>query len=182
MNQRKIRNTNPDEYYLLDYRVKTDWDEFLPAEGIMILHVDYDKTAWDENTPNNNGNHPRMSLIPADNLLSSYSNRYDLWPQEGLDSLTNNSTPPAMVYTGEFMNKPITGMTVADGVASFWYMKSNFKRGDVNRDGEVNIADVTTLIDAILSNQYDLATFDVNSDGEVNVADITALIDMILTK
>lgn len=87
-----------------------------------------------------------------------------------------------MVYTGEFMNKPITGMTVADGVASFWYMKSNFKRGDVNRDGEVNIADVTTLIDAILSNQYDLATFDVNSDGEVNVADITALIDMILTK
>ena len=179
----KVTNdANPDEYYLLDYRVKTGWDEFLPAEGIMILHVDYDKTAWDENTPNNNYNHPRMSLIPADNHLSSYSNRYDLWPQEGLDSLTNNSTPPAMVYTGEFMNKPITGMTVADGVASFWYMKSNFKRGDVNRDGEVNIADVTTLIDAILSNQYDLATFDVNSDGEVNVADITALIDMILTK
>ena len=179
----KVTNdANPDEYYLLDYRVKTDWDEFLPAEGIMILHVDYDKTAWDENTPNNNYNHPRMSLIPADNLLSSYSNRYDLWPQGDLDSLTNNSTPPAMVYTGEFMNKPITGMTVADSVASFWYMKSNFKRGDVNRDGEVNIADVTTLIDAILSNQYDLATFDVNSDGEVNVADITALIDMILTK
>ena len=179
----KVTNdANPDEYYLLDYRVKTGWDEFLPAEGIMILHVDYDKTAWDENTPNNNYNHPRMSLIPADNLLSSYSNRYDLWPQEGLDSLTNNSIPPAMVYTGEFMNKPITGMTVTDGVASFWYMKSNFKRGDVNRDGEVNIADVTSLIDAILSKQYDLATFDVNSDGEVNVADITALIDMILTK
>ena len=179
----KVTNdANADEYYLLDYRAKTGWDEFLPAEGIMILHVDYDKTAWDENTPNNNRNHPRMSLIPADNVLSSYTNRYDLWPQGDLDSLTNNSIPPAMVYTGGFMNKPITGMTVADGVASFWYMKSNVNPYDVNRDGEVNIADVSTLIDAILDNQGDPAIFDVNHDGEVNIADVTALIDQILAK
>ena len=178
----KVTNdANPDEYYLLDYRVKTDWDEFLPAEGIMILHVDYDKTAWDENTPNNNYNHPRMSLIPADNVLSSYSNRYDLWPQGDLDSLTNNSTPPAMVYTGGFMNKPITGMTVADGVASFWYMKSNVNPYDVNRDGEVNIADINAVIDHILSGDSTVYPFDVNGDGEVNIADVNDIIGVILS-
>ena len=146
----------------------------------MILHVDYDKTAWDENTPNNDRNHPRMSLIPADNALSSYSNRNDLWPQGDLDSLTNNSTPPAMVYTGGFMNKPITGMTVADGVASFWYMKSTVNPYDVNRDGEVNIADINAVIDHILSGDSTVYPFDVNGDREVNIADVNDIIGVIL--
>ena len=55
--------------------------------------------------------------------------------------------------------------------------------GDVNGDGEVNIADVNALIDIILNGQDDSATTamaDVNGDSEVNVADINALIDIIL--
>ena len=178
----KITNeANPDEYYLLEYRVKSGWDEYLSAEGIMILHVDYDKIAWDNNTPNNDRNHPRMSLIPADNVLSSNTNWSDLWPLDGLDSLTNNSTPAAVVYTGGFMNQPITSMNVQDGVASFWYMKQEGLLGDVNRDGEVNIADVNALIDRILEGKGDIMPFDLNRDGEVNVADVNVLIDIILS-
>ena len=55
--------------------------------------------------------------------------------------------------------------------------------GDVNGDGEVNIADVNALIDLILGGNADATTLtraDVNSDGEVNIADINALIDIIL--
>ena len=55
--------------------------------------------------------------------------------------------------------------------------------GDVNADGEVNIADVNTIIDIILGVKYDEYTMeraDVNSDGEVNIADVNALIDIIL--
>ena len=51
--------------------------------------------------------------------------------------------------------------------------------GDVNRDGEVNIADVNTIIDIILSSGS-LSTADVNGDSEVNIADINALIAIIL--
>ena len=51
--------------------------------------------------------------------------------------------------------------------------------GDVNGDGEVNIADVNTLIDMILSGNHS-AKGDVNEDNEVNIADVNALIDMIL--
>jgi M6 family metalloprotease-like protein len=53
--------------------------------------------------------------------------------------------------------------------------------GDVNGDGEVNIADVNAVIDYILGNKGDIAATDVNDDGEVNIADINALIDLILT-
>ena len=51
--------------------------------------------------------------------------------------------------------------------------------GDVNGDGEVNIADINAVIDLILAGKTS-TTADVNSDGEVNIADINALIDLIL--
>ena len=174
----KVTNdANPDEYYLLEYRVQTEWDAYLPGEGIMVLHVDYDKDAWDNNTPNNDRNHLRMTLVPADGQLTGFTVSTDLWPQAS-DSLTNYSTPPASVYTGGYMNKPITSMRVdaAEGIAGFWYMRI---RCDVNGDGEVNIADVNPVIDAILRGLND-EQFDVNGDGEVNIADVNTIIDWIL--
>ena len=51
--------------------------------------------------------------------------------------------------------------------------------GDVNGDGEVNIADVNALLDHILTGVAGSAA-DVNADGEVNIADINAVIDLIL--
>ena len=52
--------------------------------------------------------------------------------------------------------------------------------GDVNVDGEVNIADVNAVIDVIVSGAS-LPIADVNRDGEVNIADINAVIDIILS-
>jgi alpha-amylase len=51
--------------------------------------------------------------------------------------------------------------------------------GDVNEDGEVNIADVNTLIDMILSGNIS-AVGDVDKDNEVSISDINALINIIL--
>ena len=57
-------------------------------------------------------------------------------------------------------------------------------RGDVDGDGNVGIADVTALIDYILTGNttgFNLAAADVDDSGIVNIADVTALIDYILT-
>lgn len=180
----KVTNdANPDEYYLLEYRIKTDWDAFLPGEGILVLHVDYDKAIWDANAPNNINSHQRMTIIPADGKLSSGTNASDPWPYGDADSLTNLSTPPAAVFTGGYMNKPITAMRTSrdQGIASFWYMKGAtiFHPCDVNRDGEVNIADVNVVIAAILG-RSDADRCDVNDDGEINIADVNLIINHIL--
>jgi hypothetical protein len=58
--------------------------------------------------------------------------------------------------------------------------------GDVNGDGEVNIADINTLIDIILNggvgfDSDTMARADVNMDGEINVADINAVIAIVLS-
>lgn len=59
----------------------------------------------------------------------------------------------------------------------------DFLLGDVNNDGEVNISDITKLIDILLDGTIDeslLQRADVNNDGEVNISDISKIIDIIL--
>ena len=52
--------------------------------------------------------------------------------------------------------------------------------GDVNGDGEVNIADVNVIIDAILDGDENPA-MDLNGDTEVNIADVSDVINIILS-
>ena len=55
-----------------------------------------------------------------------------------------------------------------------------FIRGDVNGDGNVDIQDVTALIDLLLGGATLPAAADCNEDGSINISDVTALIDMLL--
>lgn len=64
----------------------------------------------------------------------------------------------------------------------------NVKLGDVNKDGDVTIADVTALVNILRGgdtsqyDQYDQKAADVNEKNGVNVDDINALVDMILNQ
>ena len=54
--------------------------------------------------------------------------------------------------------------------------------GDLNGDGEVNIADVNAIINIILGgSDNSQGRSDVNEDGEVNIADANAIINIILS-
>ena len=55
--------------------------------------------------------------------------------------------------------------------------------GDVNHDGKVDVADVTTLVDHILGNTpqgFNPNNCDVNNDSKIDVSDVTSLVDIIL--
>ena len=54
-------------------------------------------------------------------------------------------------------------------------------RGDVNGDGHVSIADVSALIDYLLSGETAPAGADCNQSGNVSIADVSSLIDYLLS-
>lgn len=99
------------EYYILENREQSDWFMTLYGEGMLINHVHYDKSAWTGKTVNNNRNHQRMTIIPADGALTPYGDgkasayKGDLWP--GLKNnmvLNSNTVPCDTAYVGGYMN------------------------------------------------------------------------------
>lgn len=133
---------NKNEYYLLENRQQTNWDEQIPGAGLLVLHVDYDEDVWYNNEVNvtknaTTGNdHQRCTIFHADNddMQSSYdfSGKLNTTPEAGdpypyndNDSLTNSSSPAATVYNRnsdgtKYMNCRIYNITQnADGTVSF---------------------------------------------------------------
>ena len=56
------------------------------------------------------------------------------------------------------------------------------KKGDVNGDNQVTIADVTALVNVILGKTASNPACDVNGDSIISIADVTALVNIILGK
>lgn len=121
----------PDEFYLLENRQQTGWDEYLPSTGLLILHVDYDETVWYYNMvntvadfqekpyygPGAINDHERCNMFHANN--SSYNSLYTPYPYLSNNSLTRDSSPAATLYhpnsKGElFMETGITDITQND--------------------------------------------------------------------
>ena len=64
------------------------------------------------------------------------------------------------------------------------YFTAKALRGDVNGDNDVSIADVTALIDYLLSGNasgINTVSADCNLDTDISIADVTALIDYLLS-
>ena len=125
-----VNDANSDEYYILENRKQEGWDTYLFNSGMLVVHVDYLKSAWDSNSINTVAGHPRYTIIPADNDLAIYgkvtnaqfreSMAGDVWPgTKGNTALTNISIPAAEVYTGGYMNKPVTDIKYENNIISF---------------------------------------------------------------
>ena len=188
-----VSDVNKNEYFIFENRKRTGWDSCLPGQGILVTHITYSASKWTNNKPNND-QIQLITILPADNKLSKYSESGDTWPNGFKTEVSDKSTPATELYmtsygeiTGKAGNlgKPVTEMTInRDGSASFWYIKSvhNFALGDVNHDNTVNISDVTLLIDYLLDDHNTCCTIcaDMNGDKGINISDVTALIDHLL--
>ncbi len=128
-----VNDANSNEYYVLENRQQKGWDTYLFNAGMLITHVDYNKSAWDNNTVNTSKSHLRYALVHADNeiLTSNGSNgsqvaasyRGDVWPgTTGKNEFTDTSNPAATVYTGGYLGKPVTRIKHENGIISFSFM------------------------------------------------------------
>lgn len=104
------------------------------------------------------------------------------------DGLTYNQPYTITLSSGSYTVE-IGNMTTPQPRTFFVYTVTPVERtilpGDANLDGEVTIADVTAVVNRILSKEME--TFseenaDVNGDGTITIADVTALVNIILEK
>ncbi len=127
-----VRIYNPqsaNEYYILENHQKSGWNSYQAASGMLVNHITYSATAWSNNTVNNSLPQ-RMTIIPADNKLSTGNEDGDLYPYNGNNKLTDTSTPAAELNTGtkKLLGMPITEITKnSDGTVSFWFCKNYVK-------------------------------------------------------
>ena len=62
-----ITNTgNKNEYYILENRQKKTFGTGNHGHGLMVWHIDYNRSAWGSNTVNADKDHQRMTFLPAD--------------------------------------------------------------------------------------------------------------------
>lgn len=123
------------EYYILENRQRSNWFHRNFGYGMLIYHVDYLESAWTGGTVNTVKSHQRITLLPADGVLTPASsvtsfNQYrgDLFPGYlGVTSLTNETTPCDTAYYGGYMNVAINQIhTDASRNIVFAYMADGF--------------------------------------------------------
>lgn len=132
---------NRNEYFLLENRQFIDWDAEIPGKGLLIIHVDYNETAWNENKVNNTKGHERMTWIAADNdkayetyegerYYDFYDMASDTYPYKTNKSFTNTSKPAATLYNkntdgSKKLNKSVLDITQnSDGTVAFRFLAS----------------------------------------------------------
>ena len=117
-----ITSDNENQFITLETRTQRGWDKSLPAEGLMITAIDYDKAVWERNQPNDDPSRQRVKLIPADNQWTQNTVSGDLYPYKGNNSLTSTTKPSMKVYTTLIKDKPITNITYEDGISTLDFM------------------------------------------------------------
>ena len=184
---------NSNEYFIIENRRQQGWDRYLPGQGLLIHHITYSASRWAANTPNNE-NIQLVTIMPADNTLSTNNESGDTWPRNNKTEFTDNSTPAAKLnmtangnITGSagYLGKPVTEMVInGDGTASFWYMKGavveptisvsveNLNCGSVMANNTVTKTFVVT--GQLLNNNINLTLNDENGAFTINPTVINA--------
>ena len=114
---------------------------------------------------------------------NKYSNTFEItipssWNTDNMEIVAFISRPLANGATGVYTDMYVN-QTNKRKLGEF--DEPTGLRGDVDGDGNVNIGDVTALIDILLSGATAPDTADCDLDNNVNIGDVTALIDYLLS-
>jgi len=128
---------SPTEFFMVEYRKKTGWDAYLPAEGMLIWHIDYNQSAWNNNTPNNYtgttqtaSSHMRVYLQP---LIGSTTT-------PGTAFTTGSFTPTT--WLGTNINREITAIKKNDANITFRLMGGGSSASIIAESESLNFSTV----------------------------------------
>ncbi len=121
---------NKNEFLMLENRQQEGWDASLPDAGMLIVHCDYDKSVWEQNGPNDDPDHQRMVVVPADGN-SKNSEENDVFPQSDVTSFNKDfkTSDKIAKKAAQFFNKNTNG--------TYW-IDSSVEEITQNSDGTIS--------------------------------------------
>lgn len=115
-----IPTGDSNEFFLLENKQQTGADQYLPGHGMLIWHVDYDETVWQNNAVNNTPGHQYVDLEEADNRKTEATRAGDAFPGTSKKtSFTDTTTPNMKTWAGTALNLPITDIAEKNGIITF---------------------------------------------------------------
>ncbi len=134
-NQAFILKTDKEqEFYLFENRQQAGWDKYIPGHGMLVWHVDFDKTVFYNNEVNNTKDHQYVDLVEADNIQDyptgeDYLGYYeypestrtgDPFPgRKNVRSFGAATTPALKPWSGGNPGVELSDIAESDGVISF---------------------------------------------------------------
>lgn len=108
----------PEEFFFFENRQQNGNDTFIPGHGMLVWHIDYDETIWNNNVVNNNSSHQRVDLVEADNRKSEKSRNGDCFPgASNITEYTFKTTPGLKSWNKESLGVDITNIEeTEDGI------------------------------------------------------------------
>ena len=106
----RINTTTANEYFLLENRQQQSWDQYVPASGLLIYHVDRNYSGWNNNCINCSPSHRGLYIKQAGGGAgsTSFTRTTDPYPQGTNNSFTDTSVPNSKSWAGNNTNKPVT--------------------------------------------------------------------------
>lgn len=89
-----IDPSRPTEYYLFENRQPHSWDTYIPGKGMLVWHIDFDKSVWNNNIVNDNGAHQHIDIVESDGTADSSS-----WAGDTFPGISNRSDFTATAQT-----------------------------------------------------------------------------------
>ena len=118
----KIPTTKSNEYFLLENRQRKGFDQYLPASGMLIWHIDYDANVWWSNSPNNNADHQRVDIEEADNIKSYSTLAGDVFPgTSNVKWFTDDTQPGMLSWDNSRQERVVREINHKSGIISFLY-------------------------------------------------------------
>lgn len=115
-----VRTSKNHEFFLLENRQLSSWDTFLPGHGMLVWHIDYNESAWYNNTVNDNGSHQYVNIIEADNRLSEFTRSGDAFPgTSNVTSFSPDTKPAFVTWKKESTGYALTCIEENDSIITF---------------------------------------------------------------
>lgn len=145
--------------YYIENRQQVGWDKYLPGHGLLVWYVNYNKSKWQNNTPNNTDYNPCYTIISATGSKKNLGTAADPYPGTQSKTTWNTiSTKPISQITED--NEVISLVYISNPITNTWNYEVVYENCVVSSEGGSVIKGDQLQLTIIPKNGYIITTAD----------------------